>query len=90
MVRTAMRVALVPNATLLQPNCAAILSSKALRKDAIRSSLPVMSDTACKVKQPILRQHDDNNNFFTITNLTFHHMCQVCVAQVLSPQAGLL
>ena len=46
-VRTAMRVALVPIATLLQLSCAAALSRRAFLKAAMRSSLPVTSDTAC-------------------------------------------
>ena len=46
-VRTAMRVALVPIATLLQLSCAAALSRRAFLRAAMRSSLPVTSDTAC-------------------------------------------
>ena len=46
-VRTAILVALVPMATLLQPSCPASLSSNAFLKAASRSSLPVGSATAC-------------------------------------------
>ena len=47
-VRTAMRVAEVPTATLLQPSCPASLSNSAFLKAASRSSLPVGSVTACR------------------------------------------
>lgn len=47
MVRTATLVAQSPRATLLYPSLAAILTSRAFRRDSVKSSCPVTSSTAC-------------------------------------------